>query len=127
MGDTDAAPHAPVSVSHSRRRFWRNHPAAFVGLAEMKNCCQALERPMSNVRSQTRFVAPSGNSAAKPLKRRQEASFSAKKASLFVDAATLASMSASETLRSRGSSPSATASPSEMPSPEVSGRSGSVA
>ena len=67
-GDTETEPHISSPTSHSRASPARRHPAASVGFAETKNCCHALERPMVNVRSQTRFVAFAGQSAAKPSK-----------------------------------------------------------
>ena len=44
-------PDDAVSVSHSSVMPSSRHPAAFVGLAERKNCCHALERLTVNVRS----------------------------------------------------------------------------
>ena len=44
-------PDDAVSVSHSSVMPSSRHPAAFVGLAEMKNCCHALVRFTGTVRS----------------------------------------------------------------------------
>ena len=68
-GEDAAAPEEPVSVSHSRRMPESDQGAALDGEAERKYCCQALDRPTANVRSQTRFVAAlAGQSAAKASK-----------------------------------------------------------
>ena len=71
-GEAAAEPDVPVFVSHSRTAPVRRHAAAFVGAAETKNCCQALERLTVNALSQTRFVSVAGQSAAKASNSFQE-------------------------------------------------------
>ena len=73
-GEDSSVLASPSSVSHSSTIPESFHSAAFVGAAEMKNCCHGLERPMKNVRSQTRLVGTADQSAENPSKSCHETS-----------------------------------------------------